>query len=131
MVLLKLSGFRLDEQRLADGGQGQVMRSRSLKEVLSLKTSLRLVRLSPAAITLGSEPRNAASRLRIELPTLSSNAILRRGQHHKGDGHRDRVSAHAASSLFLYAQRAGQVFALGYNLGQASGSVVGDDRFAA
>jgi hypothetical protein len=49
-VLLKLSGFRLDEQRLPDGtAKAKVLRAvdRS-KDALPLKSALRLVRLSPA-----------------------------------------------------------------------------------
>ena len=50
VVLLKLSGFRLDEQRLPDGtAKAKVLRAvdRS-KDALALKSALRLVRLSPA-----------------------------------------------------------------------------------
>jgi len=50
VVLLKLSGFRLDEQRLPDAtAKAKVLRAvdRS-KHALSLKSTLRLVRLSPA-----------------------------------------------------------------------------------
>ncbi len=50
VVLLKLSGFRLDEQRLPDGtAKAEVLRAvdRS-KDALSLKSMLRLLRLSPA-----------------------------------------------------------------------------------
>jgi len=50
VVLLKLSGFRLDEQRLPDGAaKAKVLRAIDrCKEALSLKSTLRLVRLSPA-----------------------------------------------------------------------------------
>ena len=50
VVLLKLSGFRLDEQRLPDGtAKAKVLRAvdRS-KDALALRSALRLVRLSPA-----------------------------------------------------------------------------------
>jgi hypothetical protein len=50
VVLLKLSGFRLDEQRLPDGtAKSKVLRAvdRS-KDSLPLTSALRLVRLSPA-----------------------------------------------------------------------------------
>jgi hypothetical protein len=49
-VLLKLSGFRLDEQRLPDGaGKAKVLRAVDrCKGALSLKSTLHLVRLSPA-----------------------------------------------------------------------------------
>ncbi len=50
VVLLKLSGFRLDEQRLPDGtAKAKLLRAvyRS-KDALALKAALRLVRLSPA-----------------------------------------------------------------------------------
>jgi len=50
VVLLKLSGFRLDEQRLPDGvAKAKVLRAVDrCKGVLSLRSTLRLVRLSPA-----------------------------------------------------------------------------------
>jgi hypothetical protein len=50
VVLLKLSGFRLDEQRLPDGkAKAKVLRAIDrCNEALSLKSALRLVRLSPA-----------------------------------------------------------------------------------
>jgi len=50
VVLLKLSGFRLDEQRLPDGtAKAKVLRAVDrCKDTLSLKSTLRLVRLSPA-----------------------------------------------------------------------------------
>ena len=50
VVLLKLSGFRLDERRLPDGtAKTRVLRAVDrCKEDLSLKSSLRLMRLSPA-----------------------------------------------------------------------------------
>jgi hypothetical protein len=50
VVLLKLSGFRLDEQRLPDGkAKARVLRAVDrCKGGLSLKSSLRLVRLPPA-----------------------------------------------------------------------------------
>jgi hypothetical protein len=50
VVLLKLSGFRLDERRLPDAtAKAKVLRAvdRS-KDALSLKSTLRLVSLSPA-----------------------------------------------------------------------------------
>ena len=50
VVLLKLSGFRLDEQRLPDGkAKAKILRAVDrCKCALSLKSTLRLVRLSPA-----------------------------------------------------------------------------------
>ena len=50
VVLLKLSRFRLDQERLADGAaKAQVLRAVDrCKDALSLKSALRLVRLSPA-----------------------------------------------------------------------------------
>ena len=50
VVLLKLSGFRLDEQRLPDGtAKAKVLRAVDrCKDALALKSALRLVRLSPA-----------------------------------------------------------------------------------
>ena len=50
VVLLKLSGFRLDEQRLPDGkAKAKVLRAVDrCKDALPLKSALRLVRLSPA-----------------------------------------------------------------------------------
>jgi transposase InsO family protein len=49
VVLLKLSGFRLDEQRLPDGkAKAKVLRTvERCKDALPLKSALRLVRLSP------------------------------------------------------------------------------------
>ncbi len=50
VMLLKLSRFRLDEQRLPDGtAKARVLRAVDpCKHALPLKTALRLVRLSPA-----------------------------------------------------------------------------------
>ena len=50
VVLLKLSGFRLDEQRLPDGkAKARVLHAVDrCKDALPLKSALRLVRLSPA-----------------------------------------------------------------------------------
>ena len=50
VVLLKLSGFRRDEKRLPDGAaKAKVLRAIDrCKDGLSLKSTLRLVRLSPA-----------------------------------------------------------------------------------
>ncbi len=50
VVLLKLAGFRLDEQRLPDGtAKAKVLRAVDRSEdALALRSALRLVRLSPA-----------------------------------------------------------------------------------
>lgn len=63
VALLKLSGLGPDEQRLPDrGAKAKVLRAIDrCKGALSLKSALRLMRLSRSAITLGSEPRKAAS----------------------------------------------------------------------
>jgi len=63
VLLLKLSGFRPDEQRLPDGAaKARVLRAVDrCKGALSLKSTLRLVRLSPARYHAWKQARNAAS----------------------------------------------------------------------
>jgi hypothetical protein len=79
-VLLKLSGFRLDEQRLPDrAAKARVLRAVDRgRDALSLKSTLRLVRLSPA-------PYHAWKRAdkRCELLIGKTNALcLRRPTRH-------------------------------------------------
>ena len=115
VVLLKLSGFRLDEQRLADGAaKAKILRAVDrCKEVLSLKTSLRLVRLSPARYHAwkraekrcelddrSSCPRSHPTQLTLaEVSTIKEMVTATEYRHMP------------LRALFLYAQRAGQVFA--------------------
>ena len=63
VVLLKLSGFRLDEQRLPNGtAKARVLRAVDrCKGALPLKSALRLVRLSPARYHAWKRAENAAS----------------------------------------------------------------------
>ena len=114
VVLLKLSGFRLDEQRLPDGAaKGKVLRAVDrCTGALSLKSSLRLVRLSPARYHAwkraekrcelddrSSCPRSRPTQLtRTEVSTIKEMVTATEYRHMP------------LRSLSLYAQRAGYVF---------------------
>ena len=115
VVLLKLSGFRLDEQRLPDGtAKAKVLRAvdRS-KDALSLKSALRLVRLSPARYQAwkraekqcelddrSSCPRSHPKQLTpAEVSTIKQMVIATEYRHMP------------LRTLSLYAQRIGMVFA--------------------
>ena len=115
VVLLKLSGFRLDEQRLPDGtAEAKVLRAvdRS-KDALPLKSALRLVRLSPARYQAwkraekqcelddrSSCPRSHPTQLSpAEVSTIKQMVIATEYRHMP------------LRTLSLYAQRIGKVFA--------------------
>jgi transposase InsO family protein len=115
VVLLKLSGFRLDEQRLPDGtAKAKVLRAvdRS-KDALALKSALRLVRLSPARYHAwkraekrcelddrSSCPRSHPTQLTAaEVSTIKEMVIASEYRHMP------------LRTLALYAQRIGKVFA--------------------
>ena len=115
VVLLKLSGFRLDEQRLPDGaGKAKVLRAVDrCKGALSLKSTLRLVRLSPARYHAwkraeercalddrSSCPRSHPAQLTpTEVSTIKEMVTAAQYRHMP------------LRTLSLYAQRAGEVFA--------------------
>ena len=114
-MLLKLSGFRLDEQRLPDGtAKAKVLRAVDrCKDALSLKSALRLVRLSPARYHAwkraekrcelddrSSCPRSHPTQLTpAEVSTIKEMVTATEYRHMP------------LRTLSLYAQRAGQVFA--------------------
>ena len=115
VVLLKLSGFRLDQQRLPHGtAKAKVLRAvdRS-KDALALKHALRLVRLSPARYHTwkraekrcelddrSSCPRSHPTQLTpTEVSTIKDMVTATEHRHMP------------LRTLSLYAQRAGQVFA--------------------
>ena len=115
VVLLKLSGFRLDEQRLPDGtAKARVLRAVDrCKDALSLKSALRLVRLSPARYHAwkraekrcelddrSSCPRSHPTQLTpAEVSTIKEMVTATEYRHMP------------LRTLSLYAQRAGEVFA--------------------
>jgi transposase InsO family protein len=115
VVLLKLSGFRLDEQRLPDGkAKARVLHAvdRS-KDALPLKSALRLVRLSPARYHAwkrankrcelddrSSCPRSHPTRLTpAEVSTIKEMVTAPEYRHMP------------LRTLSLYSQRIGKVFA--------------------
>jgi len=115
VVLLKLSGFRLDEQRLPDGkAKAKVLRAvdRS-KDTLPMKSALRLVRLSPARYHAwkraekrcelddrSSCPRSHPTQLTpTEVSTIKEMVTATEYRHMP------------LRTLALYAQRIGKVFA--------------------
>jgi putative transposase len=115
VVLLKLSRFRLDEQRLADGAaKAKVLRAvdRS-KDALPMKSALRLMRLSPARYHAwkraekrcelddrSSCPRSHPTQLTpTEVSSIKEMVTATEYRHMP------------LRTLSLYAQRAGQVFA--------------------
>jgi transposase InsO family protein len=115
VVLLKLSGFRLDQQRLPDGtAKAKVLRAvdRS-KDALALKTALRPVRLSPARYHAwkraekqcelddrSSCPRSHPTQLTsAEVSTIKEMVTASEYRHMP------------IRTLSLYAQRIGRVFA--------------------
>jgi len=115
VVLLKASGFRLDEQRLPDGkAKAKVLRAVDrCKDALSLKSVLRLVRLSPARYHAwkraekrcelddrSSCPRSHPTQLTpTEVSTIKEMVTATEYRHMP------------LRTLSLYAQRAGHVFA--------------------
>jgi len=115
VVLLKLSGFRLDEQRLPDGtAKGRVLRAVDrCKDALSLKSALHLVRLSPARYHAWKQadrrcelddrsscPRSHPTQLTpAEVSTIKEMVTTAEYRHMP------------LRALSLYAQRAGYVFA--------------------
>ena len=115
VVLLKLSGFRLDEQRLPDGtAKAKVLRAVDrCKGALPLKSALRLVRLSPARYHAwkraekrcelddrSSCPRSHPTQLTpTEVSTIKEMVTATEYRHMP------------LRTLSLYAQRAGNVFA--------------------
>jgi len=115
VVLLKLSGFRLDEQRLPEGtAKAKVLRAVDrCKDTLPLKSALRLVRLSPARYHAwkraekrcelddrSSCPRSHPSQLTpAEVSTIKQMVIATEYRHMP------------LRTLSLYAQRVGKVFA--------------------
>ena len=115
VVLLKLSGFRLDQQRLPHGtAKTKVLRAvdRS-KDALALKHALRLVRLSPARYHAWKRAEK-----RCELDDRSSCPRSHPTQLTPTEVStiKDMVTATEhrympLRTLSLYAQRAGQVFA--------------------
>ena len=117
VVLLKLSGFRLDEQRLPDGAaKAKLLRAIDrCKEALSLKSALRLVRLSSARYHAwkraekrcelddrSSCPRSHPTQLTpAEVSTIKEMVTATEYRHMP------------LRTLALYAQRVGKVFASG------------------
>jgi transposase InsO family protein len=115
VVLLKLSGFRLDEQRLPDGNaKAKVLRAVDrCVEALPLKSALRLVRLSPARYHAwklakkrcelqdrSSCPRSRPTQLTpAEVSTIKEMVTASENRHMP------------LRTLALYAQRVGKVFA--------------------
>jgi len=114
-VLLRLSGFRLDDQRLADGAsKAKILRAvERCKDVLPRKAALRVMRLSPA--------RTNAWRLaekKCELDDRSSCPRLYPTQllPQEVSAIKDMVTGveyrhMPLRTLALYAQRVGKVFA--------------------
>jgi len=115
VVLLKLSGFRLDEQRLPDGaGKAKVLRAVDrCKGALSLESTLRLARLSPARYHAwkraeercelddrSSCPRSHPTQLTPTEVSTIKEMVTATGYRHM-----------PLRTLSLYAQRAGYVFA--------------------
>jgi transposase InsO family protein len=115
VVLLKLSGFRLDEQRLPDGAaKAKILRGIDrCKGALSLKSTLRLVRLSPARYHAwkraeercelddrSSCPRSHPTQLTPTEVSTIKEMVTATGYRHM-----------PLRTLSLYAQRAGHVFA--------------------
>jgi len=115
VVLLKLSGFRLDAQRLPDGAaKAKILRAVDrCKEALPLKSALRLVRLSPACYHAWKraekrcelDDRSSCSRSHptqltsIEVSTIKDMVTATEYRHMP------------LRTLSLYAQRAGHVLA--------------------
>jgi len=115
VMLLKLSGFRLDEQRLPDGkAKAKILRGIDrCKGALPLKSALRLVRLSPARYHAwkradkrcelddrSSCPRSHPTQLTpAEVSTIKEMVTAAEYRHMP------------LRALSLYAQRAGAVFA--------------------
>ena len=115
VVLLKLSGFRLDEQRLPDGSaKARVLRALDrCKGALSLKSSLRLMRLSPARYHAWKRADK-----RCELDDRSSCPSSHPTQLTPAEVCTIKEMVTATEyrhmplrTLSLYAQRAGRVFA--------------------
>jgi len=115
VVVLKLSGFRLDEQRLPDGkAKAKVLRAvERSKDALALKSALRLVRLSPARYHAWKRAEK-----RCELDDRSSCPRSHPTQltPHEVSTIKEMVSATEyrhmpLRTLSLYAQRIGKVFA--------------------
>jgi len=122
VVLLKVSGFRLDEQRLPDGkAKVKVLRAvdRS-KDALTLKSALRMVGLSPARYHAwkraekrcelddrSSFPRAHPTQLTpAEVSTIEEMVTATEYRHMP------------LRTLAVYAQRMGKVFCVGDDLGQ-------------
>ena len=115
VVLLKVSGFRLDEQRLPDSkAKAKVLRAvERSKDALTLKSALRLVRLSPARYHAwkradkrcelddrSSCPRSHPTQLTpAEVNTIQEMVTATEYRHMP------------LRTLSLYAQRIGKVFA--------------------
>jgi putative transposase len=115
VVLLRLSGFRLDEQRLPDGtAKARVLRAVDhCKDALPLKSALRLARLSPARYHAwkradkrcelddrSSCPRSHPTQLTpTEVSTIKEMVTATEYRHMP------------LRALSLHAQRAGHVFA--------------------
>ena len=115
VVLLKLSGFRLDEQRLPDGkAKARVLRAVDrCKDALSLKSALRMVRLSPARYHAWKRAEK-----RCELDDRSSCPRSHPMQLTPTEVSTIKQMVNATEyrhmplrTLSLYAQKAGQVFA--------------------
>ncbi len=115
VVLLKVSGFRLDEQRLPDGtAKARVLRAvdRS-KDALALKAALRLMRLSSARYHAWKRAEN-----RCELDDRSSCPRSHPTQLTPAEVSSIKEMVTATEyrhmplrTLAVYAQRAGKVFA--------------------
>ena len=115
VVLLKLSGFRLDEQRRPDGkAKARVLRAVDrCKDALSLKSALRMVRLSPARYHAWKRAEK-----RCELDDRSSCPRSHPTQLTPTEVSTIKQMVNATEyrhmplrTLSLYAQKAGQVFA--------------------
>jgi putative transposase len=115
VTLLKLSGFRLDEQRLPDGkAKARVLRAVDrCKHALPLKSALRVVRLSPARYHAWKQAEK-----RCELDDRSSCPRSHPTQltPNEVSAIKEMVTATEyrhmpLRTLSVYAQRAGKVFA--------------------
>jgi len=115
VTLLKLSGFRLDEQRLPDGkAKARVLRAVDrCKHALPLKSALRVVRLSPARYHAWKQAEK-----RCELDDRSSCPRSHPTQLTPNEVSTIKEMVTATEyrhmplrTLSVYAQRAGKVFA--------------------
>ena len=114
-VLLKLSGFRLDEQRLPDGAaKDKVLRAVDrCKDALALRSALRLVRLSPARYHTW---KRAEKQCELDDRSSCPHSHPMQLTPHEVSTIKQMVTAAQyrhmpLRTLAVYAQRAGKVFA--------------------